>query len=486
MISLRSLRARMMLLFCIVVGVLWAGSDLAFYEIFARVARSQFDHRLLEAASPVVADIIKDPDEEDVSELNLPGEYFELLDASGRVLQHSGNLKDGLLDLGQQRPDSTQTVFRNLEDAERGRLRLAVIQFRQGHEQRTLAVAMPTREVDEALRNFRRVTLVLFPVSLVLTALISAWYVGRSLRPIADLTGQAALMTERIQRSPAGGGEPRQGLVAPLRIANPHDELGRLGATFNRLFASVDAAVSQLREFVSNASHELRTPLSILQGETELLLSEPRSTEEYEKTLKVIDGELKKLSRIVEGLFTLALADAGQLRLASEPLYLNEVLEETCALVTPQARARGMAIERALGEEFPYHGDEVLLRQLFLIFLENAIKYSSANTRIQVSLEQRDLSLRVIFQDEGIGISAEDLPHVFERFYRAAKPESGEAQSGGLGLAIAQAIARSYGGSIECKSMPGVGSTFTVLLPLRPQAAPEGPRPREKSSQVAS
>ncbi len=307
----------------------------------------------------------------------------------------------------------------------------------------------------------------LLPLSLLLTAAISAWYVGRSLQPVGELTRQAAAMTERIRGAPADAIDLQESLKLPLPASkNPHDELGRLAATFNQLFARVDAALRQLRQFVSDASHELRTPLSILQGETELLLSEPRAVEEYQKALRVIDDELKKLSRIVEGLFTLALADAGQLRLTTEPVYLNEVLDETCALVAPRAQAKSIAIERELKQEVPYVGDEAFLRQLFLIFLENAIKYSPMNTRVRVNLERSDGNIRVKFQDQGVGISIEHLPHVFERFYRAAKPEAGEAQSGGLGLAIAQAIARAHGGSIECESTPGAGSTFTVSLPL--------------------
>jgi signal transduction histidine kinase len=250
-------------------------------------------------------------------------------------------------------------------------------------------------------------------------------------------------------------------------VSNPHDELGRLAETFNDLFASLDSALRQLRQFVSDASHELRTPLSVLRGETELMLSEPRSAEEYQKALRSIEEELKKLSRIVEGLFTLAMADAGQLRLAKEPLYLNEVLEESCALATPLARAKGIVIDRDLKEEVFDIGDEPFLRQLFLIFLDNAVKYSPPHSRVRVRLEVSNGMARSEFQDQGMGISDEHLPHIFERFYRGAPHNSEEVQSGGLGLAIAQAIVRAEGGSINCQTTPGRGTTFTINLPLR-------------------
>src|SRR5712692_8349779 len=188
----------------------------------------------------------------------------------------------------------------------------------------------------------------MFALSLLLTAGISSWYVGRSLAPITALTQHAALMAEQVAKG--------ERFSKPLAVASRHDELGRLAETFNQLLQAVDSALGQLRQFVTDASHELRTPLAVLHGETELVLSRPRSAEEYRKTLSAFSDELKKLTRIVEGLFTLSMADAGQLHLMSEPLYINEVLEEACALVTSRALVKNIAILRELNEEVAYSG----------------------------------------------------------------------------------------------------------------------------------
>ncbi len=225
----------------------------------------------------------------------------------------------------------------------------------------------------------------------------------------------------------------------------------------------------------------MRTPLAVLHGETELLLSKPRSAEEYRQTLCIFDDEFKKLTRIVEGLFTLSMADAGQLHLVREPLYINEVLEEACSMAASRARAKNISIVRDLNEELACTGDEAFLHELFLIFLDNAIKYSPDGTRIRVTLEILDGTIRARFQDQGIGISPEHMPFIFDRFYRAAPLNSGEAQSGGLGLAIAQAIAIAHGGTIECESTVGVGSTFTVKLPFtHTQEVLPGNLPKQK------
>ena len=456
MIKARSLRFRMMVLFCTVVGVLLAASYLGFWALLAHEVSAQINHQLQETARPVLDDLVAEPKSQDINRMNIAGEFFELLDQSGHVLQRSKNLQ-APINLGRLGISFSQPTFgvARLDSGES--VRIALIPFQQAGKTLVMAVAIPTFGTNRVLDDFGGVALVVLPVSLIVTGLISALYVGRSLAPITELTEHAALMAKRVTN--------REGFWRPLPISSPHDELGRLAETFNRLLESVDGAVRQLRQFVTDASHELRTPLSVLHGETELMLSKPRTVEEYRETLCVFDDEFKKLTRIVEGLFTLSMADAGQLHLARDPLYINETLEEACALVSFRARSKNIRIVRDLDEEIPYCGDEAFLHQLFLIFLDNAIKYSPTDTSIDVTLQSYDGEVRAAFADQGVGISSEHLPFIFERFYRAAPASSGEAQSGGLGLAIAQAIVRAQGGSIECQSTPGVGSTFTVVLP---------------------
>jgi signal transduction histidine kinase len=368
--------------------------------IFERVVREQLERRLTEIAAPVIADLAGAPDEKDVDLLDIPDQYFEVLDLSGAVLQRSKNLHANL----PIAPHSgLQTV--HLQDA--GEIRVAVIPFQAAEETWLFVAGESTRGVDSALATLRHFALALLPASLLATAIVFGFY-------------------------------------------------------SNHLLGRIDAVVRQLRQFVSDASHELRTPLAVLRGETELLLSQPRSTEDYAAATRVMDSELKKLSRIVDGLFTLSMADAGQLHIAAEPLYLEEVLEESCALAAPLANQKKIQIERDLDRDVLLHGDSTFLRQLFLIFLDNAIKYSPSGTKVRVDLRKQD-DARIRFADEGIGISKENLPRIFERFFRAAP--SGETQSGGLGLSIAQAIVQAHHGSIECQSTPGAGSVFTIVLP---------------------
>jgi len=467
----KSLRFRMMLLFCAVVSVLLAASYAAVMTLLMHEIPAQWNRQLVETARPLLADISAEPQAHDVERLDIPGEFFEVLDSDGRVLQKSKNLRTPMA-LNHVESSDSHPAFQLVDIGESQTLRVAIIPFQAGGQTRFLAVGIPALGSYRLMDSFGRIVLILFPLSLLITAGISAFYVGKVLAPIAELTQHAASMAKKVTHP--------QGFWEPLPVRTTEDELGQLTRTFNNLFSSIDLSVRQLRQFVTDASHELRTPIAVLHGETELMLSKPRSAEEYQKTLLVFDDELKKLTRMVEGLFTLSMADAGQLHVQAEPLYFNEVLEEACALVSSRARKKGVTITRRLDQEVPYVGDEAFLHQLFLIFLDNAIKYSPESRVIRVDLERGDSSIRASFRDEGPGISSEHLPHIFERFYRGAPAASGDSHSGGLGLAIAQAIVRAHRGSIECESMPGKGSRFSVVLPLIPGGEIPPPEPSKQ------
>src|SRR6266487_401648 len=355
----KTLRIRMMLLFTTVVGVLLAGSYLAFWGLLAHEVPTQLNRQLLETARPLIADIVTEPNAKDVNRLDIPGEFFELLDSTGRVLQRSRNVT-AAIDLNGISPAVSRPTFGIATIGHAQSVRIALVPFQQGNQTRILLVAIPTLGTNRVLDSF----------------------------------GRAALMARRVTN--------QNGFWTPLPVSSPYDELSRLAETFNHLFEGVDSAVRQLRQFVTDASHELRTPLAVLHGETELILSKSRSAEEYRKTLSAFSDEFKKLTRIVEGLFTLSMADAGQLHLAREPLYINEVLEEACALASSRARAKNISIMRDLNQELACTGDEAFLHELFLIFLDNAIKYSPDGTGIRVTLEIQEGTIQARFQDQGI------------------------------------------------------------------------------------
>lgn len=451
-----TLRLRMILLFCVVIGVFLAGTYEVVYASFVRAIRADLDERLLDTAKPVIAELTTRPGGLHFSGLPISGQVFQVLGPGGKILDRSSVPDE--FDLDVETLPSDKPIFYTVARTA-GKMRAAVIPFRVNNEFKWLLIAEPTGKIDQAEASFRENAFGLWTISILLTTLIATWYVSRSLAPIVDLNRHAALLTLKVSEA------SHHDVDASLPIVNPNDELGTLAKNFNVLFSRLGAVVRQLRQFVSDAAHEMRTPLSVVRGETQYLLCQSRSVEEYQSTLRTIDGELTVMIHIIEGLFTLSMADAGQLKLETGLIYLDEVFEEACGMSVSRARHKGIQIQRTEWRQIKTHGDQALIRQLFMILIENAIKYSPSNTTIRVGLRWVDDHPEAWVQDEGVGIAAEHLPYIFKRFYRAAPQSSEETRSGGLGLAIAEAIMTTHGGKILCASEAGRGSIFTLVFP---------------------
>jgi signal transduction histidine kinase len=447
----------MILLFCVVMGLFLAISYFTIYSMFLDQTRSQVDANLINVAAPLVSQVSGQSGPPDLGALENSSQLIEIVDDQGNVLTRTSNFGNLSLPLGTLNP-TARPLLRTSESSS-GSFRTAILHFSTKSGSRWLVIAEPTEKIETVVKNVREESFGVWTVSLLFTTLLAVWYVHRSLAPIVSLADHAAALTIKIANSPA------ERFGEKLPSGSSGDEIGRLTENFNVLFERLDAASQQLRQFVSDAAHELRTPLAVLRGETQLLLSHQLRPEEYRDTLLVIDGELIVMSRMLEGLFTLSMADAGQLCLQRQALNLDEIIDEACGIAMPLARPKGIMLKKHVLYPVRLVGDQVLLRQVLLIFLDNAIKYSAPGTTITVGLAASEESARIQVTDQGSGITEEHMPHIFERFYRAAPQTSDESRSGGLGLAIASAIMRAHGGSILCKSQVGQGSTFTAVFP---------------------
>jgi heavy metal sensor kinase len=253
-----------------------------------------------------------------------------------------------------------------------------------------------------------------------------------------------------------------------LPVANPRDELGQLATTFNELLARLNSAFVQQRRFMADASHELRTPLSVMSTAAGVTLKKPhREEEEYREALQMMAEQTRRLSRIVQDMFILARADAGQYPLQKRPLYLNDLLDDLARAGALLAADKNVTVELTNLPEATFHGDEDLLRQMILNLLDNAIKFTPAGGVVRLGLTRRADEYLLSVSDTGTGIPAEAQAHIFERFYRADKARSRSADGGaGLGLAIARWIAQAHDGDLKLADSNRNGTTFIAHLPI--------------------
>jgi heavy metal sensor kinase len=252
------------------------------------------------------------------------------------------------------------------------------------------------------------------------------------------------------------------------RIDNQHidTELAGLAKVLNAMFDRLESAFQRQTRFTADASHELRTPLAIIRTHAELALSRSRSPEEYRQTLETCLRAVGRMSQLVEGLLTLARADAGEHGLKTEPLELSEVVAESVALVRPLALERRIRLTAEVAQA-EVVGDATALGQVVTNLVHNAIQYNRPDGEVTVRLRLTDREAILSVRDTGHGIPEEDQAHIFERFYRVDKARSRTVGGNGLGLAICKSIVEGHSGRIGFETQINAGSTFWVRLPRR-------------------
>ncbi len=245
-----------------------------------------------------------------------------------------------------------------------------------------------------------------------------------------------------------------------------------LGGSFlvQKSLLPVERSIAYMRRFMADAAHEMRTPLTVIRSRAEVALQQPRSSEEYAAAMRGVEAETHRLGQIVEDLLTLARADAGERPVARARFFLDDVVSDAAAAAQVMAVTRGVELTVDEFEEAPVDGDAALLRQLAMLLLDNAVKFTPPGGRVSVRVGMTDGRAQFTVQDSGPGIPADQLPHIFERFYRGDPARSrggaGSATDGaGLGLAIAKWIAETHGATIDVHSADGTGTRMRVSFP---------------------
>ncbi len=455
-----SLRTRLTLLFVSIVGGILLLFSVAVYLAVSLTITRQLDDGLRQAAEKVIASLDVSMEgglqpSQELSSLDLPAEMLVQVWGTGNDLRDA---IPSVINEGVTRPldpvglQSTQPVFR---DVALGETRLRVLTVPLEISQRIVGSLQVGVHMDSVLSIQRALLLVLLAGTLLAAStagLVGYFSMRQAFLPLGSVT-QVALQITRAddlsRRIPYHG---------PLE-----DEVGQLVTAFNQTLGRLENLFHTQRRFLTDVGHELRTPLTVIKGNVGLM----RRIKDFdEEALSSIEEESDRMTRLVGDLLLLAQAESGKIPMARQTVELDtlllDVMNQMSVLARGKQQLRLGSIDQVL-----VCGDSDRLKQVIVNLVNNAINYTPAGGEVTVGLGKSGLQARLTVSDTGAGIPAEDLPHIFERFYRSEKSRTRQKEKGfGLGLSIAYWIVRAHGGRIEVSSTVGKGTVFCVWLPL--------------------
>jgi heavy metal sensor kinase len=456
--ALKSIKFRLTLWYLAAIVVLLVIFGTVAYYLLSKNLYRNLDEslrtRVIELQGSIKIDGRQVQFEQKVSELVM------IYDADGALMERLGpNVEFSNIDITVKEALFGKSSFVSASTPNGPDVRLYAAPFNVDSGTRVaIIVGRLPNDILDMLAIFRMVILNSSLLVVILAGVGGLFLADRTLKPV-----------ERIADIARGIGE--SDLSRRIDIQTD-DELGRLASTLNGMIARLEEAFKKQRQFVADASHELRTPLAIIQAESSLALGKRRTQEELRKSLELVSQEVAYMSDIVGKLLLLARSDAGVEPVNFQDVNARDLLVELSQDVEALAQEKDLLFTLGSMDSLTIKGDRLKLRQLFLIILDNAIRHTPGGGSISGSLVRRNDSAVTSIGDTGIGISAEHLPFIFDRFYRVDKARSHAEGGMGLGLSIAISIAKMHGGEIEVESQVGVGTTFRIVLPLAdPQAS---------------
>jgi len=337
----------------------------------------------------------------------------------------------------------------------------ALIEIIEVHGLRyTVQTGLTLTKTMAVLSNFRLQLFLLVTVGLIVSSLAGHFMSRRALVPVATLAAEARRINDR-------------NLDIRLPVPSAKDEISDLSRTLNQMLERIDKAFTSVRTFTGNASHELRTPISLLRTEIEVALMRPRSTSEYRAILGRLHEETVRMTSLIENLLSLARADGGAETIVLAPIRVDELLQQVAVSWTSvmDQALLDFHVETDSGD-LTLLGDKHLLPRLLSILLENANKYTPPGGWVTLRVTAAGNRVVLSVQDSGIGIAAEQISRIFDRFYRVAPDGDTDQTGSGLGLALGRWIAERHGTKLHVESEPGRGSSFSFSLERTDPVAP--------------
>ena len=316
-----------------------------------------------------------------------------------------------------------------------------------------MLMAISTDRSYLILSEFRRELLVTVPLVILMATFAGHSLSRKALNPVAAIATEARRINDR-------------NLAARLPVLRSGDEIEHLSSTLNQMLERIETAVRSVRAFTANASHELRTPTALIRTRADVALCFPRSAEYYRDALQQIQHESEQMTTLIEGLLAFARADGGAEKMELQPFNLVALMDDVRSEWTDCAgQFRLKLTADTSGESIPVLGNKASIHRLLRILMDNGCQYTPAGGSVHLSVRWDAQRASISVRDTGIGIAAEHLPHIFDRFYRVPNAKQRTGRGVGLGLALAQWIAEQHNTSISVQSQPGAGSVFSFTLP---------------------
>ncbi len=463
-----SIRVKLTIMNFIIMGLFLSIFSYLLYFTLSNVMQKELDNKLQSIAEAVATTAFRSPvtmlhksqniDEmlEVVMDRSTYGKFIQIIDRSGNVGDRTKNLEQRKLPVSKEALyNATKGHFSyNTIRFENEKYPVRVITYPYIKFKRVtniVQVGSSMESIHTTLERFTLILLILVPCALLIIS-FAGWFMASSaLTPVDSITKAARKITA-------------ENLTQRIRPTGSDDEIGSLTDTINDMISRLEISFNQILQFSADVSHELRTPLTVLKGGVDVTLRQKRAPEEYEELLISNLEEINRMQRIVDDLLMLSRADMGEIALEKRRVNMNPILTELKQQSDILAMAKKIKVELDLQSVIIINADELRIRQLLLNIISNAVKYSGEGGAISITAFEEDGFAYISVKDSGIGIAADDIPHLFNRFFRVDKARTGQEGGTGLGLSICKWIAKEHGGDILVESELGKGSTFTVKL----------------------
>ncbi len=473
---INSIYFRMTFWYVLALGVIAGILSIFLYVNFSRVLNKDFDH-LLESRAQDIAQVIdeelkdairnkKNETTVDFSNVEFTstlhnavewsrgdGLFIQVFRQDGKEVVRSSNMFFPMSLMKASVPGETffDTPGFPSSKNEIWPFRTLVLRVKEDGNSHFIQVTASLRPLCVKLGRIKTVLVFFLPLAMILVTIMGFFLTRATLKPVDNMTRTMRQITSR-------------NLKQRINIPAVNDETRRLAETFNDMLTRLDNAFSLQQQLIQDVSHELRTPLTVLKGKQEIALNKQRTQEEYQDILSVNLEEIDKMNALVENLLTLAQLDSAEINLKFQKEDLTDIMRQVISDAQPQAEQKGITLALLSSNEVVIDADKGQLRRVLCNIIDNAVKYTPQDGHISIRVSQKGPLGEITVNDTGIGIAKEDLPRVFDRFFRAEKSRS--SPGFGLGLSIAKGIVTAHKGTIRVESEPAQGTTFIISIPI--------------------